>query len=78
MNKHIKIVAFIATIIILIGTFVFIGCKKEDLVKQDNTEKTRKSLNDDVIILDGVDHNSYFSELEVLNGIKDFLNKCKK
>lgn len=33
---------------------------------------------EDVIILDGVNHNGYFSQDEVLNGITKFLNKVKK
>ena len=31
----------------------------------------------DVVILDGVNHNGYFSQIQVLNGIKDFLNMVK-
>lgn len=30
---------------------------------------------DDVIVLEGIDHNSYFSNTEVLNKITEFLNK---
>ncbi|MBQ7667856.1 MAG: alpha/beta fold hydrolase [Clostridia bacterium] len=33
---------------------------------------------DDVVILDGVNHNSYFLQSEVLEGIKEFLNKNLK
>jgi pimeloyl-ACP methyl ester carboxylesterase len=33
---------------------------------------------DDVVILEGVNHNGYFSNDEVLNGITSFLNKVKK
>ncbi len=33
---------------------------------------------DDVIILDDVNHNGYFSQTEVLNTITDFLNKLEK
>ena len=30
---------------------------------------------DDVVILDDVNHNGYFSQTQVLNGITEFLNK---
>lgn len=33
---------------------------------------------DDVVILDNVNHNGYFSQTEVLNTITDFLNKLEK
>lgn len=33
---------------------------------------------DDVVILDGVNHNGYFSQTQVLNGITEFLNKVIK
>ena len=33
---------------------------------------------DDVVILDNVNHNGYFSQIEVLNTITDFLNKLEK
>lgn len=33
---------------------------------------------DDVVILDGVNHNGYFSQIKVLNGITEFLNKIIK
>lgn len=33
---------------------------------------------DDVVILDGVNHNGYFSQNQVLNGITEFLNKVIK
>lgn len=33
---------------------------------------------DDVVILEGVDHNGYFSQSEVLSGITEFLNKSLK
>lgn len=39
MKKQIKIVALVATLIIAVSTIVFVGCKKEDLVNQNNTEK---------------------------------------
>ena len=53
MKANIKIVAIVATIIILAGTIIFVGCKEEDINKQNRIEQTRKSVNDDdVIILD--------------------------
>ena len=33
---------------------------------------------DDVVVLDNVNHNGYFSQTEVLNTITDFLNKLEK
>ena len=33
---------------------------------------------DDVVILENVNHNGYFSQIEVLNTITDFLNKLEK
>ena len=74
MNKHIKIVAFIATIIILIGTFVFIGCKKEDLVNPNNTEKKvekGRKCNDDImrgVTFEDIEmladkHNQYLNDI---------------
>ena len=33
---------------------------------------------DDVVILEGVNHNGYFSQTQVLNGITEFLNKVIK
>ena len=32
---------------------------------------------DDVVLLEGIDHNGYFSLTEVLDGITDFLNECE-
>lgn len=73
---NIKTVAFIATIIILASAFVFVGCKKEDLVNQNNTEKKvekGRKCNDDImrgVTFEDIEtladkHNQYLNDIFV-------------
>ena len=80
MKANIKIVAFIAAIIILAGTIIFVGCKKEDLVKQNNTEKVEKgrkcnaySIDD---IIDDINVEYVYLDRNTINNISKEVAKC--
>ena len=75
MAKNIKIVAFIATIIILAGTFLFVGCKKDDLVNQNTTEKKvekGRKCNADAVadVIDVIDITYQYQTYEITDVIE--------
>ena len=60
-------------------TLIFTS-KKDEVInyKQSLDLSGHFSKLDDVVILENVNHNGYFSQTEVLNTITDFLNKLEK
>ena len=77
MNKHIKIVAIVATVIIAVSIIVFVGCKKEDLVKQNNTEKKVEKIKKSISFIPKMDYKGIENEAEFYNRHLEHLNQIK-